>query len=137
MNRKRYCKAFETTTFLNVDLDLASRQDLAPLAKALQARLFALHVERIGQTYSARFELRRDPKTPDLAIRRLVAAIEALPRAARARWNRARRRDFSVGIQAADLPHSSEFVIGSETVAMVGRVGGRIVFTIYGSAVST
>jgi hypothetical protein len=127
---------FSATTFLNVDLDVASPQDLAPLAKALNARLFALHVGRIGRTYWARFELLRDPKTPDLAIRRLVAAIEALPRAARARWNRASRRDFSVGIQAADMPHSSEFVIGSETVAMVSRVGGRIVFTIYGSSLS-
>lgn len=127
---------FPATTFLNVDLDVASPQDLAPLAKALDARLFALHVGRIGRTHWARFELRRDPKTPDFAIRRLVAAIDALPRAARARWNRASRRDFSVGIQAADMPHSSEFVIGSETVAMVSRVGGRIVFTIYGSSLS-
>jgi hypothetical protein len=133
---KRSSKAFETTTFLNVDLDLASKHDLAPLAKALQGRLLALHVGRIGRTYWARFELRRDPKTPDLAIRRLVAAIEALPAAARALWNRTSRRDFSVGIQAAGMPHASEFVIGSETVAMVSRVGGRIVFTIYGLSLS-
>jgi hypothetical protein len=127
---------FPATTFLNVDLDLTSPQDLAPLANALHARLCALHVGRRGRTYWARLELNREAGTADLAIRRLVAAIQALPRADRSHWKRTSRRDFNIGIQAADMPQSTEFPIGADTVAMVGRLGGRIVFTVYGSSLS-
>ena len=124
----------DTTTFLNVDLDVSSREDLAPLADALRPHVHALHVGRVGRRYSARFELNAQPRTPDTAIRRLVTAIQRLPARQRTRWRRATRRDFNVGIQAAPQPHYSEFPIEPPTVAMVGKVGGRIVVTVYGSS---
>ncbi|MGH2376764.1 MAG: hypothetical protein ACRDIC_25305 [bacterium] len=127
---------YDTTTFLNVDLDVSSRDDLAPLADGLRPQVHALHVGRVGRRYWARFELRAQPRTPDTAIRRLVTAIQRLPARQRTRWNRTIRRDFNVGIQAAPRPHCSEFPIEPPTVAMVGKVGGRIVVTVYGSSPS-
>jgi hypothetical protein len=123
---------YDTTTFLNVDLDVSSHEDLAPLADALHPQVHALHVGRVGRRYWARFELRGQPRTPDTAIRRLVTAIQRLPARQRTRWNRAIRRDFNVGIQAAHQPHAGEFPIEPPTVAMVGKMGGRIVVTVYG-----
>jgi hypothetical protein len=127
---------YDTTTFLNVDLDLASRGDLAPLADALRPRVDALHVGRVRRRYWARFELRGQPRTADMAIRRLVAAIQGLPARQRARWNQTIRRDFNVGIQAAAQPRYCEFPIEPATVAMVGKIGGRIVVTVYGSSLA-
>jgi hypothetical protein len=120
------------TSFLNVDLDLSSREDLAPLAAALQSRLIVLHVGRVRNRYHARFELRTQPSSADLAIRRLVHAVQTLPVRQRARWRRATTRDFDIGIQSAETPHSTEFLVAAATVAMVARVGGRIVVTVYG-----
>lgn len=124
----------DTTTFLNVDLDILSPEDLAPLAEAFRRRLIALHVGRIRKKHWARFELRTQPPNPDIAIQRLVAAVESLPVRQRASWKRATTRDFDIGIQAADGPHVSEFSLAPATVAMVGRVGGRILITVYGAA---
>ncbi|HEX4891676.1 MAG TPA: hypothetical protein VFV47_00195 [Hyphomicrobiaceae bacterium] len=124
------------TAFLNVDLDLSSQEDLASLAAALRPRLIALHVGRIRRKYWARFELRTQPRDPDLAIRRLVAAIESLPAQQRASWKRATTRDFNIGIQAAEGPRHKEFTVAPATATMVGKVGGRIVITIYGAAFS-
>ena len=124
------------TTFLNVDLDISSQEDLAPLAAALRRRLFPLHVGRIRRKYWARFELRTQPSNPDVAIRRLVAAIESLPAGHRATWKRATTRDFNIGIQAAETPAHSEFSVAPAAVRMVGRVGGRIVITVYSPASS-
>jgi hypothetical protein len=124
---------YDTTTFLNVDLDIVSQEDLASLAAALRPRLFALHVGRIRKRYWARFELRTQPRNPDVAIRRLVAAVESLPVRQRASWKRATTRDFNIGIQAAEEPHLSEFSVAAATVGMVGRVGGRILITVYGA----
>ncbi len=126
----------DATTFLNVDLDVSSQEDLASLAEAFRPRLFALYVGRCRRRYCARFELGTQPKNPDVAIRRFVAAIEGLPVRQRARWKRAATRDFNVGIQAGEEPHHSEFAIAPATVLMAGRVGARIVITVYGAAPS-
>jgi hypothetical protein len=129
-------RVFDQTTFLNVDLDISSREDLASLAAALRPRLIALHVGRERRTYRARLELRTQPRTPDAAIRRLVAAIQRLPVRQQACWRRAATRDFNIGIQAADAPHHIELPIAPATAAMAGKVGGRIVITVYGAALS-
>ena len=121
------------TTFLNVDLEVLAREDLTTLANALESHLFVLDVQRIGRRYRASFEVLQ-PKTPDTAIRRLVAAIQRLPPRRRAQWNRAARRDFNIGIQAALEPPSREFPIEAATVNMVAKVGGRIVVTVYGAS---
>ena len=111
------------TTFLNVDLDISSQEDLASLAAALRPRLITLHVGRIRRRYTARFELRTQPRNPDAAIRRLASAIESLPVRQRACWKRATTRDFNIGIQAAQEPRHSAFSVAPATVTMVGRLG--------------
>jgi hypothetical protein len=127
---------YDTTTFLNVDLDISSQEDLSSLAEAFRPKLIALHVGRIRRRHRARFELRTQPGNPDVAIRRLVAAVKGLPVRQRARWRRAATRDFNIGIQAAEGPHHSEFTVARATVLMAGRVGARIVITVYGAALS-
>ena len=127
---------YDKTTFLNVDLDISSTQDLASLAEALRPRLIALHVGHVRRRYWARFELRTQPKNPDVAIRRFVSAIEQLPVRQRACWKRATTRDFNIGIQAAEEPPHSEFSVEPATVMMVGRIEARIVITIYGAGLS-
>jgi len=126
-------KTYRTTTFLNVDLDISSRDDLAGLADAFRPRLIALHVGRLRRRYWARFEPRAQPRNPDIAIRRLVAAIEGLPARQRACWRRAARRDFNIGIQAAERPHDSAFAISAATLKAAAAVGARIVITVYGA----
>jgi hypothetical protein len=123
----------DKTTFLNVDLDISSQEDLASLAAALQPRLITLHLGRIRRRYSARFELRTQPRNPDVAIRRLASAIESLPVRQQACWKRATTRDFNIGIQAAEEPRHSEFLVTPATVMMVGRLEARIVISVYGS----
>jgi hypothetical protein len=126
----------DQTTFLNVDLDISSREDLASVAAALGPRLIALHVGRVRRTYRARLELGTQPRSPDAAIRRLVAAVRRLPVRQLACWRRATTRDFNIGIQAGDEPRHIEFPVTPATVSMVGQVGGRIVITVYGAALS-
>jgi hypothetical protein len=130
-------KTYDQTRFLNVDLDISSRQDLSSLAEALHPRLITLHVGRIRRKHWARFELRRQPNNPDVAIRRLVTTIEQLSGRHLACWKRATTRDFNIGIQAANQPAHREFPLNPATVVMAGRIGARIVITVYGAALSS
>ncbi|HUR19379.1 MAG TPA: hypothetical protein VMZ90_01135 [Vicinamibacterales bacterium] len=123
-----------TTQFLNVDLDLRSRSSLEPLVKAFGRKILVLHCGREGREYGAHLELGLSYDNPDLLLRRFVALVEALPRPARALWNRARVREFNIGIQSATKPQSFDLHLKDATVRAVARVNARIGMTVYGAA---
>ena len=115
--------------FANVDLDVASRADLAPLVAALAPRAFQLSAFRRRGLNVAIFELTRQPRNPDAGIRAFVSAIQSLPPAARAVWKGATTRDFNVGVEAAE--RAQVFTVRAATVVLAGRVGASITFTVY------
>ena len=135
----RLKKEFEppgsSTQFLNVDLDLWSKSSLEPLIKAFGRKVVALHMGKDGREYRAHLELATESDNPDVAVRRFVKLVEALPRPAKALWNRARVREFNIGVQSAARPHSFEMRLKDATVRAVARVNGQIGMTVYGASV--
>jgi hypothetical protein len=123
------------TTLLNVDLDIWSRSPLDGLVSAFGRRVFVLHAGKEGRRHSAHLELARSGQSrgADQLIRDFVALIRRLPPKGRAWWNRAHRRDFNVGIQAATKPHSYELPLDPATVRAAAAVNARIVITVYGA----
>src|SRR5580704_12650165 len=88
------------TEFLNVDLDIYAPFDLQPLVSSLGKKVIVLYVGRERRSYTAHVELAGLAKSADSTIRRFCALIQTLPRAERQLWNRAKRRDFSIGVQS-------------------------------------
>jgi hypothetical protein len=119
------------THFLNVDLDIYSKHDLQPLVKRLGRKVIALYVGRDRGEYCARLELADVSKTVDSTIWAICGLIEALPESARALWNAATIRSFSIGIQAGTHPSPRDFTIRPRTVNAVSKLGAQIVLTIY------
>lgn len=124
-----------STTFLNVDLDVSGREDLSPLAKALRPAAFELYTGRARSGYQTHLELASRGSArltdADTAIRRFVKALTALPPRARRLWNRARQRDFNIGIQGGIQPYAFELPLRPETLQAVARLRARIVVTVY------
>ena len=121
----------EATHFLNVDLDIYSRQDLEALVNALGKKVIVLYAGRLRRTHRAHLELAKTTKTADATIRGLCALIAALPNVERDLWNAAKVRDFNIGVQACTQPHSTEFALSAETLKASHELGARIVFTVY------
>jgi hypothetical protein len=119
------------TEFLNVDLDIYAPFDLQPLVSSLGKKVMVLYVGRERRSYTAHLELAGRAKSADSTIRGLCALIRALPRAEQQLWNRAKRRDFSIGVQAGQQPNSSDFAVETATVQAVAQLGARIVITVY------
>ena len=120
------------TAFLNVDLDIYAPFDLQPLVSSLGKKVLVLYVGRERRSYTAHLELAFGPaKSADSKIRGFCALIQALPRSERQLWNRAKRRDFSIGVQAGDQPNASDFAIEATTVQAVALLDARIVLTVY------
>jgi hypothetical protein len=119
------------TEFLNVDLDIYAQYDLKPLVSRFGKKVMVLYVGRERRTYTAHLELAGMTKSADSTIRGFCRLIQAIPNAERQLWNRARRRDFSIGVQAGEQPNSCDFAVEAETVQAVAQVGARIVLTVY------
>jgi len=119
------------THFLNVDLDIYSKRDLKPLVERLGPKVFALYFGREHGKFCAHLEVVKNVRTADAAIRAFCSLIEGLPKPARALWNAATVRSFSIGIQAGTQPNTCDFTIRPKTVEAVSRVGAQIVLTIY------
>ena len=120
------------THFLNVDVDVWSASDLRPLVTALGRKILLHYAGEERGEYSAHLSLAGGyTRDADTRIRRLVALIDKLPPAARRLWDRARARDFNLGVQAGVAPFSHEIALDARTVALVAAVRGRIVFTTY------
>jgi hypothetical protein len=123
---------YETTTFLNVDLDIYSKSDLDPLVTALGKKVLVCYVGLDRRTYVAHIELASgNPKSADAAIRRFCVLIGALPKAARELWDTAKTREFNIGVQAATQPYSWEMALSCETVEAAAKLKARIGFTVY------
>ena len=119
------------TAFLNVDLDIYSRSSLEPLVTALGRHVIVLFLGIPRRMYEAHLEIAGIPKSADQVIRKFVRLIDALPPAARKHWDRANRRDFSIGVEAGTERSVLDIAIESETVAAAARLNARIVITVY------
>ena len=127
----------EETHFLNVDVDVWSKSTLEPLVAALGRRIGIHYVGDEGKQYGAHFSLAHSwGKDADTLTRQLATLVTTLPGPARRLWDNARVKDFNVGIQSGITPHSHEVAIKESTVALVARVGGRLVITTYAADVA-
>ena len=119
------------TTLLNVDLDVVSRTRLDDLVEAMTPAAFALFVGKEGAQYTAHLELATVSSDPNRLIRRFVGLIEKLPPKERRTWNRARQREFNLGIQAAAHPHRYGIALAPQTIRAAQSVNASIGFTVY------
>ena len=122
------------TRFLNVDLDIASSSPLDGLVNAFGKKTLVLHSGKEGRRHAAHLELATSPRNADDAIRRFVRLVEALPRASRLAWSRARVREFNIGVQSGTSPHGYDLRLQAETVLAAARVNARIGVTVYGAS---
>ena len=119
------------THFLNVDLDICAKEDLKGLVRAFKPGAFPLNCRVVDGAYFASLELEAVAAGPNIAIRRFVKLIESLPPKARAIWNRASKREFSIGIEAGRLPGSAEFALTPATLKLAARVRAGVAFVVY------
>ena len=88
-------------------------------------------VGRYKRTYKAVLELNRIAKAADSKILAFCALIRCLPKAERRLWNKAKERDFNIGIQVGARPFSERIALRENAVKAAAELGARIVFTVY------
>lgn len=120
--------------FLNVNLEIESASDLAPLQAALGPDAVVLYCGAGGNGFQLVLETNpaQEGAGPiEATCSALCRIIEALPAEARAHWDGAYRRTFDIGLEAT--PGEVVARLGVAT-AMLGRIvalGGEIAVTVY------
>ncbi len=122
-------KAF-TADYINVDLEVRSRTNLKPLVDALSQ--LSLYVGGSKGDFLATFENRAAAvHAPDLAILRLVRAIDTLSPEIKRHWTKARDRVFHIGLAKAGGSKVFQLSLSTATVAAIVRLKARIALSFY------
>jgi hypothetical protein len=122
--------------YLNTDLDLVAAFDLTPLASALEARgVFPLHVTiGGGEAWYSTLEVETmGPKleSPEVTIRSMLDAIEALDGEMREHWTQCSKREFNIGYDCGDEPWAYNDGLSHETLKRIAQAGASLRITLY------
>jgi hypothetical protein len=129
--RARGWSKVEPVHFLNVDLEVKSREPLDPLAADLGEEVIALFCGRWDpHTYFASFEVARLSGDADSIIHWFCVLLAGLDEEARGLWDRALARSFNLGFESGENPRL-EVTLRPETVRRVADLNAELVITIY------
>ena len=119
--------------YRNTDLDLASRDDLTPLAQAFEVGGAApLHVTQGDDgLWYATFERDDHQDEPESDVVGMLAVVESLPEPLRALWERCEQRVFDVGYDCGDEPWGFNQTLSPALLGRMAAAGASLRITIY------
>ncbi|MCF6458955.1 hypothetical protein [Pseudoalteromonas sp. MMG024] len=117
--------------FLNVDLEIESKQDIAQLVSDLGKSAMVLHYDKDETRQLARIEANADVTSPDSAINHLCELIESCSRNALKQWLSCTKRTFDIGFQSGKNPKCFNQALHADTLLRISAIGAGIEITIY------
>ncbi len=117
--------------FLNVDLEIESKEDLSKLVNDLKRSATILHYEQSDSPQLARIEASIEVTTPDAGINHLCELVESCSRNALKQWLAAKRRTFDIGLQSGHSPKCFNQALDANTLLRISALGAGIEITLY------
>ena len=117
--------------FLNVDLDIESKQDISLMLKELGENILILHHEQNENFYFARLEIDRDVFNADKTINYFCDLIENLSENSRITWGGCISKIFDIGYESGKQQNNFTSKINSRTVKRIAKIGASLNITIY------
>jgi hypothetical protein len=119
-----------TAHFLNVDLDIRSKSELAPILKEFGRRVALMHCGPVGPRHLLAVETAKQYKDPDSTTHALCDLVDALSPSARRLWDSADKQ-FDIGYEWAPGLNTSQFSLRPDTLLRVAQLGARLTITHY------
>ncbi|QUM82014.1 MULTISPECIES: hypothetical protein [unclassified Moritella] len=117
------------THFLNVDLDVESKQDITPIVEFWGDEISVFRLEEVDGTWFGAFETLESAE--DDIIEKYHQLITGLPSDLRTIWDSAIKRVFDFGYDGGSTPRAFQSTLSQDSVSKLADVGGRITVTIY------
>lgn len=116
---------------LNVDLEVVSKVDPTPLAKALNKKAGVQYCGRLERDYLAAFGSWCLTRSLERKLAAFCDLLEALPPPAAHVWKQASRRTFDIGISSGAARPILSLRIKPATLARITALGATIAVTVY------
>lgn len=121
----------DATHFVNVDLELVTRGEIAPLLALWSKAVLVLRNSVDNDQRTVWLELNSQPREAEHALLGFLDLLGKLPDEVRDLWNGCDDRCFNVGIQAGGGPHSSTYTISPRTLGRIAAATARVAVTVY------
>lgn len=121
-------------TFITLDVDIVSEEDLTPLANYFEEPAFVLRNQRVDSLFYLSLEpcwFSEQEKTPENCAKFFVEEIAKLPNELKELWSRAKSKTFDFGFESGNVQPYYKSEISLETLAKVVAVGASFIITIY------
>ncbi|MFC0117479.1 hypothetical protein ACFFK7_06065 [Pseudoalteromonas xiamenensis] len=117
--------------FLNVDLELESKQDISVLVADLSKQAVVLHYDKDEFRQLARIEAGEGVSSPDKAINHLCELIESCSREGLKQWLSCSKRTFDLGFSSGVSPKCYSQALHVDTLLRISAIGAGIEITLY------
>ena len=121
----------EQTHFLNVDLELTTRGEIAPLLALWKKEIVVLRNSIDDGVRTVWLEVVPEQRGVEQVLLCFLDMIEKFPDDVRELWNACEDRCFNVGIQAGSTPHDSTYSVSPHTLGRVAAAMARVAVTVY------
>ena len=116
-------------TFLNIDLEIESKENIAPLVKEFEKHWIVFHFSENEGFYSASFE------TAEMSTIKIIneyyRVISSLKGNLLDLWSNCLNKRFDIGFDSGESPSSFSYQLDKEVLKKITSVGGTINITIY------
>jgi hypothetical protein len=124
-------KAMPPASYINLDIDLISSEDLSPLASQLEKNTFILRNQQVEGRFYFSFEPLPYTKTPENSAKIVLALLQGLPSELKGLWASASSKVFNFGFESGVAPPPYISELSTETLGQIAELGASIAITIY------
>ncbi|AQQ01450.1 hypothetical protein B0W48_17730 [Pseudoalteromonas aliena] len=118
--------------FLNIDLDIESKEDISPIVEFWGDAVMVFRLEEAEGVWLGSFETSEDAQND--IVNKYHQLITSLPPNLRAIWDRCIKRIFDFGFEAGSSPRVFQSALSQSSISKLAEIGGAITVTIYASA---
>jgi len=120
--------------FLTLDVNLASKEDLAPLAIYFEEPAFVLGLSKVEGSYYLGLEpcyFSEEENTPENCAKFFIEMVSSFPEELAGLWSRADSRIFDFGFDSGEMMPYYRSEISPEVLGKIASIGASIAMSIY------
>ena len=118
------------TSFINVDLELFSKEDLSSIAEELKGKIYPLTNEFIEGTYNLAFECSLNELEPSVVLEEFISLLNSLSAESKALLAECSQKVFDVGYDSGYESFVSH-VVSNSLLSKIVDLGFELRLTVY------
>ena len=122
----------EPPSYITLDIEIVSKEDLAALKNYLEEKTFILGLNKVDDLFYLSFEPNYDEKgSPETSANLIINVLLELPSELKKQWHNSESRTFDFGFDSGTIAPSYNLSISPSTLKKIAELEASITITIY------